>query len=90
MSRRSTHVLAYPEDCRPPPVLARAVGSPPGSEAIERWSRPVGARVLVRLDDGSDWETTTRSEPWLLGDGTAVILLEGSCGGYLLEKVRPA
>lgn len=47
-----------------------------------------GQPVIVRLDDGSDWQTTTRSEAWLLGGHTPVVSLVGKAGGYLLSRVR--
>ena len=49
----------------------------------------VGTEVIVKMDDGSDVRTRTRSEAWLLQGHTAVILLEGRTGGYLLERLRP-
>lgn len=49
---------------------------------------PPGTPVLVRLDDGTDWETVTRSEPWELGHGGFVVLLKGRSGGFALERVR--
>ena len=39
---------------------------------------PVGTKVTVR-DDGGIWQTTTRSEAWVLGDHTAIIMVEGGC-----------
>lgn len=54
------------------------------------WTHPIGTRVLVRRDDGAETETTTRSEPWALGDGTPVVLLVGISGGYALDRVRVA
>lgn len=60
-------------------------------EKCDRWNqhRPTGTKVEVRLDDGSIRNTTTRSEAWLMGGHTAVIMLEGISGGYMLERVRP-
>ncbi len=55
---------------------------------VDAWTHPEGTAVTVTLDDGSTWETTTRSAPWLLGGHTAVIMLEGKSGGYALERVR--
>lgn len=49
----------------------------------------VGTRVRVRLDDGTDKETTTRSEAWLLSGHTAVIHLDGFPACYMLERVTP-
>lgn len=55
----------------------------------EQWSTvPVGTPVVVRRDDGSLFETATRSEPWLLGHGAAVISVEGITGGYMLDRVK--
>lgn len=48
---------------------------------------PIGTDVDVRKDDGSIFKTKTRSQPWRLGHGEAVILVEGISGGYALERV---
>lgn len=48
---------------------------------------PVGAVVMVRLDDGTVKNTVTRSPAWLMGGHSAVILLEGISGGYSLSRV---
>ena len=55
------------------------------------WSiqHPVGTTVDVELDDGSVLQTTTRSVAWTLGDGTAVVMVEGIRGGYRLSRVTP-
>lgn len=56
---------------------------------VEGWkATPEGTEVVVRKDNGSEVRTRTRSGPWLLGGHTAVIMLEGVSGGYLLERVR--
>lgn len=47
-----------------------------------------GDDVIVIKDDGRRVQTRTRSEAWILGGHTAVVLLEGISGGYLLERVR--
>lgn len=52
--------------------------------------RQAGASVDVRLDDGSIKKTKTRSDAWLMGGHTAVIMLEGIAGGYMLERVTPS
>lgn len=71
-------------------------------DLVKQWMDvPEGTPVIVTLDDGSKWETKTRSIPWMLGADsrdetdpthspghTAVILLEGRTGGYLLERVK--
>lgn len=47
-----------------------------------------GEAVVVTRDDGSTWETRTRSEPWKLGGHTWVVQLKGLAGCYALERVR--
>ena len=56
---------------------------------MAKWSAvPVGTPVTVTKDDGSRFETRTRSEPWALGHGQPVIKVEGITGGYMLERVE--
>lgn len=55
---------------------------------IEKWRYPVDIEVDVTLDDGTIWRTKTRSQPWI-PCGSALILLEGKAGGYLLERCKP-
>ncbi len=62
---------------------------------IEEWKDvPMGTPVIVTKDFGEQFETKTRSEPWMLGASsqgpghTAVIKVEGITGCYLLERVR--
>ncbi|WP_232252421.1 hypothetical protein [Sphingomonas paucimobilis] len=50
---------------------------------------PVGQRVRVTKDDGSNIMTTTRSQAQVLSDHTAVIWLVGISGCYLLDRVLP-
>ena len=56
--------------------------------AFKAWKHPSGTAVVLTHDDGSELRTRTRSEPWKLGDGTPVVLVEGKSGGYLLTRVR--
>lgn len=51
---------------------------------------PVGAEVIVTKDDGTELRTKTRSEAWVLSGHTAVVMVEGIAGGYLLARVRRA
>jgi hypothetical protein len=54
----------------------------------DQWAkRPVGTHVWVRDDDGAEYTTVTRSEPWMLGDH-AVIKINGIAGGYSLDRLR--
>jgi hypothetical protein len=56
---------------------------------FESWKHPIGTPVIVTKDDGSEHLTKTLSNPWLVGDGTPIIKLEGISGGYDLSRVRP-
>lgn len=56
---------------------------------VDAWKNtPVGIAVVVTKDDGTEFRTTTRSDPWLLSGHTAVIMVVGIAGGYMLERVR--
>lgn len=57
--------------------------------ALEGWKGvPTGVPVRVTRDDGRTLDTRTRSEAYTLGDGTAVILVEGIAWPFALERVR--
>lgn len=62
---------------------------PPRQQAIPAAMKTIasGTAVEVTLDDGSTQQTATRSEPWQLGDGSWVVMLEGRIGGYDLARV---
>ena len=53
---------------------------------------PVGSRVVMRdcleaeIHNGKIW--VTRSEPWRLGHGAWVVLLEGFRGGFLVDRLE--
>jgi len=59
-------------------------------QRIDDWNGryPEGTKVRVTLDDGRQMSTTTRSAAWLLGGHTAVVMVEGISGCYLLQRVR--
>lgn len=50
---------------------------------------PPGTSVELTNDEGQIEETKTRSEAWLLGSGTPVVMVEGRTGGYLLDRIKP-
>ena len=56
---------------------------------VESWNsnNSVGVKVIVTKDDG-EVETVTRSEAWVLGDHTAVVMVKGISGAYALERVK--
>lgn len=58
-------------------------------ELVTEWNRlnAEGTKVNVEKDDGSVLETVTRSQAWLMGEHTAVVLVDGIAGGYMLERV---
>jgi len=60
-------------------------------EQVTAWNdhRAVGTDVIVRLDDGTDRQTKTTSEAWVMGGHSAMIKVEGISGGYDLDRVRP-
>jgi hypothetical protein len=59
--------------------------------AVSDWNDryPVGTPVTVEKDSGEIVATKTRSSAWMLSGHTAVVMLEGISGGYLLSRVRP-
>jgi hypothetical protein len=59
---------------------------------VNCWNRQVkkGDPVSVRLDSGETMETVTKSEAWMLGGHTGVILVEGISGCYALSRCRPS
>jgi len=56
----------------------------------EKWNaaHPVGTPVKVRRDDGTYFETKTRSEAQLLLCNIPVIWLEGITGCYRLDRIE--
>lgn len=50
---------------------------------------PIGTAVTLRSDDGSDVATATRSAAWVLSGHTAVIMVDGVTGCYLLDRLTP-
>lgn len=58
-------------------------------QLVDEWKAvPEGTPVIVTKDNGTEFHTKTRSMAWLLGEHTAVIMVEGISGGYALERVR--
>jgi hypothetical protein len=49
----------------------------------------VGDAVTVTKDLGEQFHTRTRSEAWVMGGHSAMVLVDGITGGYLLERVKP-
>jgi hypothetical protein len=49
----------------------------------------VGARVRVKMDNGTTTITNTRSTAQVLSGHSAVIWLDGISGCYLLDRVTP-
>lgn len=59
------------------------------AKAVFDWNQqfPEGTPVKVRKDDGSILETKTRSAAWLMGGHSAMVMVDGISGGYMLERV---
>lgn len=47
-----------------------------------------GTPVIVKLDDGSEVQTRTQGDAFILGGHSAVIFLDGISGAYSLNRVR--
>ena len=51
---------------------------------------PVGTEVHLINDLGQVEHTRTRSEAWVLGGHSPVIMVEGRSGGYDLTRITPS
>lgn len=51
---------------------------------------PKGTEVILLEDDATETVTRTRSEPWPLGHGEWVVLVEGRTGGWAIVRMRYA
>jgi hypothetical protein len=58
------------------------------AEEFNDWYQ-VGHPVIVVKDDGTEFQTNTRSAAWTIGNGRAVIKISGITGGYDLARIRP-
>ena len=64
------------------------------AKQVEEWNAkyPVGTKVrryeLVHPRGGNATVTETRSEAWLMGGHSAVVLLKGHAGGHMLDAVE--
>lgn len=65
--------------------------------AVKAWNDeyPIGTKVVVLMDSGCGKITVTQSKAWMLGENsqhpghTAVIMVHGISGGYLLNRCGP-
>lgn len=48
----------------------------------------VGQPIALTEDDKSITYTQTKTPAWELGDGTAVVGVDGKRGGYLLSRIK--
>lgn len=58
--------------------------------AVWNEAHRIGAAVIVTLDSGREFATTTRSAAEVLSGHSAVVWLVGVTGCYHLSHVRPA
>lgn len=58
---------------------------------VDAWNgeHKIGTPVTVVKDNGTELDTTTRSEAWMLSGHTPVIQVDGLSGCYLLDRVTP-
>lgn len=64
------------------------------NELVDDWNakHPVGTPVTRyrRINPlAGAVETKTRSEAWLMGGHTAMVMVEGQAGGVMVESVKP-
>lgn len=59
-------------------------------DQLATWNafHPPGSPCFVRMDDGQEIETRTRSQAWTLASGHPVVLLEGRTGAFRLDRVH--
>ena len=71
-----------------PSSLVQGVGA--AKKLVKQWNAtyPLGTEVIVTLDSGAEKLTQTRSEAWLLGGHTAVVMVDGIAGCYALQRCR--
>lgn len=57
---------------------------------VSDWNKhiPIGSKVVVIRDSGEIIHTSTKSEAWLLGSHTPVVMLHGISGCYALNRVQ--
>lgn len=51
-------------------------------------SVPVGTPCEVQMDDGVTRVLNTRSQAWMMGGHSAMVMFEGISGGYSLLRVK--
>lgn len=63
---------------------------PMKQEQVDQWNSfyPDGSPCTLILDDGTEMETHTRSQAWLIGGGFPVVLVVGKTGGFHLDRVK--
>jgi hypothetical protein len=66
-----------------------------GSHTVESWNaaHPVGTPVRYwpvypPIESVPPFDTMTRSEAWMLGDGSVVVAVEGKSGGMCLSHIE--
>jgi hypothetical protein len=79
-----------PNEKKAPPPRPTAAQIIVAQGRVDAWNaaNPVGTPIEVQKDDGSLFETKTRSGAWLLTSDRPVVL--GMSGFYALERVRPS
>jgi len=60
-------------------------------QAVADWNlqHGIGRKVKVTKDDGDTVVSRTSSMAWIMGDHSAVIMIEGIVGAYRLDRCQP-
>lgn len=74
-----------------PRLIRRSESASRQYERVAQWNAryPVGTAVTVERDNGACERTATRSEAWMLSGHTAVVMVDGIAGCYLLSRITP-
>jgi hypothetical protein len=58
------------------------------SDICQDWNTtvPVGTPCKVNMDDGTARILVTRSEAWVMGGHSAMVMLEGISGAFKLDR----
>lgn len=59
-------------------------------QQLDDWNQTfkTGHPCLLRLDDGTEIPTRTRSWAWLTGGGHALVSVEGKAGGWDIDRLK--
>ena len=76
-----------PRPAKPPALSAKERRDVALQNANRLAAAPIGAAVLVRLDNGDTVQRTLETVPWLMGGHSWVVRVSGISGGYCCSRV---